>query len=102
MKQYPYAKAEGAVRWVSTEWLGAHLEKEQVMIIDCQPNVHEYIKEHIPGARYVSEGIFRAHSLLPTSSDPSGCSAGHIAGCRPEERCAGGRVLQPGTTDRLR
>jgi thiosulfate/3-mercaptopyruvate sulfurtransferase len=70
MKQYPFAKAEGPVKWVSTEWLGAHLEHEQVMIIDCQPNVHEYIKEHIPGARFVSEGIFRAHSMLPTSWIP--------------------------------
>lgn len=70
MKVYPYAKAQGPVKWVSTEWLGDHLEDDQ-MIVDCQPNVHEYIKEHIPGARYISEGIFRAHAGLPTSWIPA-------------------------------
>lgn len=70
MKAYPYAKGKGPVQWVSTGWLGDHLEDGQVMIADCQPNVHEYIKEHIPGARYLPEGIFRAHAGLPTSWVP--------------------------------
>jgi thiosulfate/3-mercaptopyruvate sulfurtransferase len=70
MKVYPYAKAQGPVKWVSTEWLGDHLEDDQLMIVDCQPNVHEYIKEHIPGARYIPEGIFRAHAGLPTNWIP--------------------------------
>jgi thiosulfate/3-mercaptopyruvate sulfurtransferase len=30
-----------------------------MVIIDVQPNVHDYIEEHISGAIYVNEGLFR-------------------------------------------
>jgi thiosulfate/3-mercaptopyruvate sulfurtransferase len=64
---YPYPSGEGLVKWVSTGWLLEHLQDEGLAIIDCQPNVHEYIHDHIPGARYVHEGIFRVHGAkLPT------------------------------------
>jgi len=56
-KKYPYG--EGKVRWVSTQWLGEHLEDEQLMILDVQPNVHDYIQEHVPGAVYMNEGLLR-------------------------------------------
>jgi thiosulfate/3-mercaptopyruvate sulfurtransferase len=56
-KEYPHGK--GAVKWVSTEWLQAHLDDGEVMILDCQPNIHDYISEHIPGAVYMSEGLLR-------------------------------------------
>lgn len=59
-KEYPYGK--GAVKWVSTEWLGKHLEDEGVMILDCQPNIHDYIQEHIPGGFYMNEGLLRVSS----------------------------------------
>ena len=56
-KEYPHG--EGAVKWVSTEWLQAHLDEAGLMILDCQPNIHDYISEHIPGAVYMSEGLLR-------------------------------------------
>jgi thiosulfate/3-mercaptopyruvate sulfurtransferase len=58
VKVYPHG--EGTVKWVSTEWLADHLEDEGLMLLDCQPNIHDYIQEHIPGAVYMSEGLFRA------------------------------------------
>jgi thiosulfate/3-mercaptopyruvate sulfurtransferase len=56
-KKYPHG--EGAVKWVSTEWLEAHLEDEGLQIFDCQPNIHDYIAEHVPGALYMDEGLWR-------------------------------------------
>lgn len=50
---------QGTVRWVSTEWLNDHLNDQNLKILDIQPNVHDYITEHIPGAVYMNEGIFR-------------------------------------------
>jgi thiosulfate/3-mercaptopyruvate sulfurtransferase len=57
MKTYPYG--EGSVKWVSTEWLEAHLLDDNLMILDVQPNIHDYIKEHISGAVYMNEGLLR-------------------------------------------
>jgi thiosulfate/3-mercaptopyruvate sulfurtransferase len=59
-KKYPYG--EGIVRWVSTEWLEGHLGDKDLMILDVQPNAHDYIQEHIPGAVYLNEGLLRAPS----------------------------------------
>jgi thiosulfate/3-mercaptopyruvate sulfurtransferase len=56
-KAYPHGK--GAVKWVSTDWLQTHLEDEGLTILDCQPNIHDYIAEHIPGAVYLPEGLLR-------------------------------------------
>jgi thiosulfate/3-mercaptopyruvate sulfurtransferase len=56
-KEYPYG--EGVVKWVSTDWLEEHLEDRGLMILDVQPNVHDYIQEHIAGARYMNEGLLR-------------------------------------------
>jgi len=64
---YPYPPGESTVKWVSTDWLSSHLDDKGLTIIDCQPNVHEYLQDHIPGARYASEGLFRVHGkTLPT------------------------------------
>lgn len=30
-----------------------------MIILDIQPNIHDYIEEHIPGAIYLNEGLFR-------------------------------------------
>lgn len=60
-KQYPYGQGDGTVRWVPTGWLEEHLGDKDLVILDCQPNVHEYIQDHIPGAIYVPEGLFRIH-----------------------------------------
>ncbi|MFP3897237.1 MAG: sulfurtransferase [Anaerolineales bacterium] len=64
-RSYPYGT--GAVKWISTEWLEDQLtegvedqvEQKKFVILDCQPNVHDYIKEHIPGAVYMNEGLLR-------------------------------------------
>lgn len=56
-KDYPYG--EGKVKWVNTDWLADHLDDENLMRLDVQPNVHDYIKEHIPGAVYMNEGLLR-------------------------------------------
>lgn len=57
-KLYPYPPGEGRIRWISTDWLEEHLDKN-LMIVDVQPNVHDYILEHIPGAVYFNEGLLR-------------------------------------------
>lgn len=56
-KEYPYGK--GIVKWVSTDWLYENLRKQEMIILDVQPNVHDYIEEHIPGAIYFPEGLLR-------------------------------------------
>jgi thiosulfate/3-mercaptopyruvate sulfurtransferase len=45
------------VKWVSTDWLQGQLDA--LKLIDCQPNVHDYILGHIPGAIYLSEESLR-------------------------------------------
>lgn len=55
-----YPCGGGPVRLVSTDWLLDCLGKG-TMIMDVQPNVHDYIVEHIPGAIYLDEGHFRTH-----------------------------------------
>lgn len=58
-RDYPYGG--GPVRLVSTDWLAGRLRERKLLIIDCQPNVHDYIVEHIPGAVYLNENHFRYH-----------------------------------------
>lgn len=56
-KQYPFGT--GTVRWVSTDWLYDNINSPGMTILDVQPNVHDYIEEHIPGAVYLTEGLLR-------------------------------------------
>ena len=56
-KDYPHGK--GKVKWISTDWLAENLKKEEMLILDVQPNVHDFIEEHIPGAVYLTEGLLR-------------------------------------------
>jgi thiosulfate/3-mercaptopyruvate sulfurtransferase len=66
-KTYPYGKGDGTVKWVSTQWLEEHLNDKDLKVLDCQPNIHEYIADHIPGAVYWHEGLFRIHEgSIPT------------------------------------
>jgi thiosulfate/3-mercaptopyruvate sulfurtransferase len=58
-KTYPYPPGDGKVKWVSTEWLQEHLVNEDIMTLDVQPNVHDYIQEHIHGSVYMNEGLLR-------------------------------------------
>ena len=57
-RTYPFG--QGSVRLVSSDWLVEYLHDSNLMILDCQPNVHDYIQEHIPGAVYMNEGLLRA------------------------------------------
>jgi len=67
VKTYPYGKGDGTVQWVSAGWLESHLSDKGLIVIDCQPNVHEYIQDHIPGALYAHENLFRIHDgAIPT------------------------------------
>lgn len=66
MKTYPYPAGKSAVKWVFTDWLNDHISDEGLMILDVQPNVHDYIMGHLPGAIYLNEGHLRsAHNGLP-------------------------------------
>ena len=72
VKAYPYGKGDGGVQWVSGEWLENHLQDKGLLIVDCQPNVHEYIQDHIPGALYAHENLFRIHEgAIPTRWIPA-------------------------------
>ena len=48
------------VRWVSTEWLQGEMGRGGLALLDCQPDLHDYLEEHIPGAVRVEEGALRA------------------------------------------
>lgn len=56
-KEYPMGKNE--VKWTSTEWLEDNLDDDSFMILDTQPNIHDYIQVHIPGAVYMNEDLLR-------------------------------------------
>jgi thiosulfate/3-mercaptopyruvate sulfurtransferase len=64
-KSYPYPPGGGKVSWVSTAWLDDHLNDQNLQIMDIQPNVHDYIHAHIPGAIHVNENLFRIHQKIP-------------------------------------
>lgn len=61
-KKYENEK-DAEVKWVSTDWLEEHLDNTNVSIIDTQPNIHDYISEHIPGAVYFNENLLRVPYL---------------------------------------
>jgi thiosulfate/3-mercaptopyruvate sulfurtransferase len=52
-------QGKGAVKWVSTEWLQNHLKDPDLLIVDSQPNVHDYFAQHIPGAVYFNDNLLR-------------------------------------------
>ncbi len=56
-RTYPFGK--DIAKLVSTDWLESNLKQKDLMILDVQPNVHDYIQEHIPGAIYLNEGLLR-------------------------------------------
>ncbi|NLO06903.1 MAG: sulfurtransferase [candidate division WS1 bacterium] len=53
-----YPLGEGDLQWTCTEWLEEHID-DDLLLIDCQPNIHDYIQEHIPGAVYMNPELFR-------------------------------------------
>jgi len=61
----PFPEGRREVRWVTAEWLQDHLG-DDMSIIDCQPNVHDFIRGHIPGSVYLAEESMRlSHSGTP-------------------------------------
>lgn len=38
----PYGS--GKIKWVSTEWLNVRLNEEGMIIVDVQPNIHDYTR----------------------------------------------------------
>lgn len=58
-REYPLGA--GTVRWTSAEWLEEHLEDDGFTIVDAQPDIHDYINEHIPGSVYFSDRLLRVH-----------------------------------------
>jgi thiosulfate/3-mercaptopyruvate sulfurtransferase len=58
-KDYPYGS--GILKWVSADWLHRNLKKREMAILDVQPNIHDYIEQHIPGAIYLNEGLLRTY-----------------------------------------
>jgi thiosulfate/3-mercaptopyruvate sulfurtransferase len=56
----PAAPEKGSVvQWVSPDWAAHHLGRGDLLILDTQPNVHDYFVQHIPGAVYFNEGLLR-------------------------------------------
>ena len=71
MKTYPYPPGDGKVKWISTDWLAQHINDDNLMILDVQPNVHDYIMGHLPNAIYLNEGLMRsAWDRLPSMFVP--------------------------------
>ena len=59
MKEEKYPIGQKEIKWTSTNWLADHLDDGDFMILDVQPDIHDYIEAHIPGAVYMSEKLFR-------------------------------------------
>lgn len=50
------------VELIEPSWLEDRLD-EDIRILDAQPNIHDYIQEHVPGAIYFNEGLLRVPYL---------------------------------------
>ncbi len=57
-RESPYGS--GIVKLVSTEWLQGHLKDTDLIIVDAQADVYDYLGQHIPGAVYLSDQALRA------------------------------------------
>ncbi|MFW6040598.1 MAG: sulfurtransferase [Thermoplasmatota archaeon] len=58
-RKYPYPEGESTVKLVSTDWLEEHYQDKNLMIVDTQPDIHDYITEHIQGAVYFNQKLLR-------------------------------------------
>lgn len=57
-RESPYGS--GVVKLVSTEWLQNHLKEANLIIVDAQTDVYDYLGQHIPGAVHLSDQTLRA------------------------------------------
>jgi thiosulfate/3-mercaptopyruvate sulfurtransferase len=55
-KKYPLGS--GLLKWTCTEWLEQNLGGGFI-ILDIQPEIHDYIQEHIAGAVYFNQNLLR-------------------------------------------
>ncbi|HOI58761.1 MAG: sulfurtransferase [Methanoculleus sp.] len=70
----PYPRGDGKVKLVTADWLADRLHDGNLTIVDIQPNIHDYIQEHIPGATYLTEGVLRVSNRgFPGSYSPTAC-----------------------------
>jgi thiosulfate/3-mercaptopyruvate sulfurtransferase len=53
-----YPLGSGVLKWTCSEWLTENLGGE-FMILDTQPEIHDYVQEHIPGAVYFNQNLLR-------------------------------------------
>ncbi len=56
-KEYPFGK--DIIKWTSTKWIEENLGNGNFMILDVQPDIHDYITEHIPGSVYFNQKLLR-------------------------------------------
>lgn len=62
---------ERFIQKVSTNWLEEHLKDQNLMIIDTQPDIHDYIAAHIPTAIYLNQNLFRvSDNGMPSAYAP--------------------------------
>lgn len=59
MKEERYPLGQKEIKWTSTKWLSEHIDDDDFMILDVQPDIHDYVKAHIPGAVYFNPKLFR-------------------------------------------
>jgi thiosulfate/3-mercaptopyruvate sulfurtransferase len=57
-RESPYGS--GVVKLVSTEWLQDHLKDTNLIIVDAQADVYDYLGQHLPGAVYLNDQALRA------------------------------------------
>ena len=57
-RESPYGT--GVVKLVTTEWLQNHLKDPDLIIVDAQTDVYDYLGQHIPGAVHLSDQTLRA------------------------------------------
>lgn len=89
----PYPRGDGKVKLVNTEWLDRHLHDEDLTIIDVQPNIHDYIQEHIPGAVHLTEGVLRVSNRgFPGSVQPERLHPGVVPARGYRSRLPGRRL----------
>jgi thiosulfate/3-mercaptopyruvate sulfurtransferase len=59
MKTYPYPPGDNPIQWVNSQWVDDHRDDPEITIVDAQPDIHDYLSEHIRGAVYFSERLLR-------------------------------------------
>ncbi len=66
------AQAIRNVEFVSPQWVHERLGSQEVLIIDSQPNIYDYLTEHVPNAVYLNENVWRCpHGTSPVSYCPT-------------------------------